>query len=85
MDIARQIYDMREQAGLTQAQLAKLMNVDKKVIIQLEDADYEDRPLEMLGAIMLALQKKYTINVTPKKRSRKSAAPSAAQPQASPS
>ena len=40
LKIAGQIYDLRTQAGLSQAQLAKLVGTTQSVISRLEDADY---------------------------------------------
>jgi DNA-binding XRE family transcriptional regulator len=39
--VARKIYELRKQAGLTQQQLAKLVGTTTSVISRLEDADYE--------------------------------------------
>ena len=39
-DIARKIFALRTQGGLTQAQLAKLTGTTASVICRLEDADY---------------------------------------------
>ena len=39
VDIARAIYDMRAQAGLTQRQLAKKVGTTASAICRLEDAD----------------------------------------------
>ncbi len=40
-EIARKVYDLRDKAGLTQRQLAKLVGTTASVICRLEDADYE--------------------------------------------
>jgi len=40
-EIARRIYELREQAGLTQERLARLVGTTPSVISRLEDADYE--------------------------------------------
>jgi ribosome-binding protein aMBF1 (putative translation factor) len=39
-DIAFQIRDLREQAGLTQKQLAELVGTKQSNIARIEDADY---------------------------------------------
>jgi ribosome-binding protein aMBF1 (putative translation factor) len=44
-EIARQIYDLRTEAGLTQQELAKLLGTDPSVIDGLEEADYEGNAL----------------------------------------
>lgn len=50
-EIARNICELREAAGLTQTQLAKLIGTTASVICRLEDADYEGHSLEMLRRI----------------------------------
>ena len=50
-EIAQLIYDSRTKAGLTQQQLADLIHVEKSVIEDIEDADYQDNPLIMLQKI----------------------------------
>jgi predicted transcriptional regulator len=49
------IYDVREQAGLTQRQLADLVGTTQSVIARLEDADYDGHSLSMLARIASAL------------------------------
>ena len=39
--VARMIYDLRSDAGLTQKELAELVGTTQSVISRLEDADYE--------------------------------------------
>ncbi len=53
--IAEQIYMMRQQAGLTQKQLANLVGTTQSVISRLEDADYEGHSLAMLHRVAEAL------------------------------
>src|SRR5436305_52583 len=40
-ELSRLVYDLRTQAKLTQAQLAKRVGTTQSVISRLEDADYE--------------------------------------------
>lgn len=54
-DIAVQIYEMRSRAGLTQKELADLVNTTQSVISRLEDADYTGHTLKMLDRIASAL------------------------------
>jgi DNA-binding XRE family transcriptional regulator len=63
--IARQIHDLREEAGLTQRELAKLVGTTASVICRLEDADYEGQSLAMLRRIAAALQKRVEIRFVP--------------------
>ena len=53
--IAQSIYDARTEAGLSQAELAKLIGTTQSVIARLEDADYEGDWLSMLNKIAQAL------------------------------
>jgi len=61
--IARDLYDLRTKAGLTQRQLAKLVGTTASVICRLEDADYEGHSLLMLQRIAAALHKKVEIRI----------------------
>jgi DNA-binding XRE family transcriptional regulator len=60
-DVARKIYKLRADAGLTQRQLAKLVGTTASVICRLEDADYDGHSLAMLRRIAAALDKKVEI------------------------
>ncbi|AKV66030.1 MULTISPECIES: helix-turn-helix domain-containing protein [Microcystis] len=62
-EIAQLIYDSRTKAGLTQQQLADLIHVEKSVIEDLEDADYQDNPLIMLQKIATALNQKVKMSL----------------------
>jgi len=55
------IYNARTAAGLSQTQLARLIDSDQAVISRLEDADYEGHSLTMLRRIAHALGKKLEI------------------------
>ena len=59
--LARRIYKLREQAGLTQERLAKLVGTTASVISRLEDSDYEGRSLTMLNRIAAAMNKRVEI------------------------
>jgi len=72
-DVARKIFDLRTQAGLTQGELAKLVETSTSAISRLEDADYEGHSLAMLRRIATALNKRVEIRFVSVKR----AAPSA--------
>lgn len=60
--IARMIYEAREEAGFTQAELAGLIDTKQQVIARLEDADYEGHSLSMLQRIAKALGKRLTVS-----------------------
>ena len=65
-DIAQLVYDARTGAGLTQAQLAKLVGTTQPVIARLEDADYRGHSLRMLRRIAAALKKDVEIRFVPR-------------------
>jgi DNA-binding XRE family transcriptional regulator len=66
--IARQLYDLRVQAGLTQRQLASLVGTTASVICQLEDSDYSGRSLSMLHRIASALSSRIDLRFVPVRR-----------------
>lgn len=53
--VARQIYDLRTRAGLTQAELAQKVQTTQSAISRLESADYEGHSVSMLRRIADAL------------------------------
>lgn len=63
--VARKIYDLRTQAGLSQRALAKLVGTTASVICRLEDADYEGHSLAMLNRIAAALHRRVEIRFVP--------------------
>jgi transcriptional regulator with XRE-family HTH domain len=63
-EVARLIYDIRTNAGLSQQQLAELIGTTQSVISRLEDSDYEGRSLSMLDRIAQALNQKLTVAMT---------------------
>ena len=63
--VAQIIYDARTQAGLTQQQLADLIETKQSVIARLEDADYEGHSLSMLQRIAQALNQRVEIQLMP--------------------
>ena len=60
-EVARKINELRETAGMTQAELAKLVGTTPSVISRLEDADYEGHSLSMLRRIAASLNKRVEI------------------------
>jgi ribosome-binding protein aMBF1 (putative translation factor) len=67
-EIGTLIYQLREKAGLSQAQLAKRVGTTQSVISRLEDADYEGHSLAMLARIAAAVEQRVEIRFVPKKR-----------------
>jgi len=64
-EIAREIYDLRDQAGLTQEQLADLIGTDASVIDDIEEADYEGDFLAMASKIATALHRRVEVRLVP--------------------
>ncbi len=64
-EIARKIYDLREQAGLSQREMGKRVGTTGAVIAQLEDADYDGNYLLMLRRIAAALKRRVEIRCVP--------------------
>ena len=65
---AREIYELRHKAGLSQRELARLVGTTASVICRLEDADYEGHSLGMLRRIAAALNRRVEIRFVPAKR-----------------
>ncbi len=63
--VAQLIYDARTEAGLSQTELAQMINTTQSVISRLEDADYEGHSLSMLSRIAQALNREVKINLVP--------------------
>ena len=63
--VARMIFDARTRAGLTQIQLAELIDTKQPVIARLEDADYEGHSLSMLQRIAEALGQRLEVSFVP--------------------
>jgi ribosome-binding protein aMBF1 (putative translation factor) len=70
-EVARRIYKLRTNAGLTQRQLAARVGTSHSVVSRLEDDDYKGHSLAMLRRIAAALDKRVEIrfvSLRPKKR-----------------
>ena len=65
--MAQLIYSARKEAGLTQQQLADLIETKQAVIARLEDANYEGHSLSMLQRLGEALGQRIEINLVPTK------------------
>ena len=68
-EVARKIFELRTNAGITQARLAEMVGTTPSVICRLEDADYEGHSLAMLRRIGAALNKRVEIRFVPVRRS----------------
>lgn len=62
-DIARMIYELRKEAGLSQKDLADLIGTTQSVISRLEDSDYDGHSLPMLERIAKALNRRVTVSM----------------------
>lgn len=71
--VARKIAALREETGLSQRQLAKLVGTTASVICRLESADYEGHSLTMLHRIATALNRRVEIRFVPTTRRLRSA------------
>jgi transcriptional regulator with XRE-family HTH domain len=67
-EVARTIFELRQQAGLSQKELAERVETTQSVISRLEDADYEGHSLSMLNRIAKALNRKVQVVMRPKER-----------------
>ena len=70
-EVAQRIYELREQAGLSQTELAKRVGTTQSVISRLEDADYEGHSLAMLRRIAEVLGKRIEIRFVPANKPRR--------------
>ena len=61
IEVSELILAIRNEAGLTQRQLAKLLGTTASVICRLEDAEYEGHSMAMLRRIAAALGKRVEI------------------------
>jgi len=64
----RKIDDLRTAAGLTRAQLGKMVGTTTSAVRRLEEADQEGHSLAMLGRIAAALGKRVEIRFVPLRR-----------------
>lgn len=66
--VANDICSLRQQAGLTQRELAERVGTQASVICRLEDADYDGHSLSMLRRIATALDQKVEIRFVPARK-----------------
>ena len=67
-EVARMVYELRQDAGLTQKELAELIGTTQSVISRLEDADYEGHSLSMLSRIAKKLNHRLNVGMLPESR-----------------
>lgn len=65
IDIAYQIYDLRQAAMLTQTQLAKLLHTSQSNISRIESAEYESYTFKTLEKVTKALKARLEIKIVP--------------------
>jgi DNA-binding XRE family transcriptional regulator len=66
-ELARKIHQLREEAGLTQARLARMIGTTESVISRLENSDYSGHSLKMLRRVADAVGKRVEIRFVPRK------------------
>jgi transcriptional regulator with XRE-family HTH domain len=67
-EVAQQLYDLRDQAGLTHEQLAERVETEASVIEDIEEADYEFEHLEAIFRIATLLGKKIEVRFVPSEK-----------------
>ena len=72
-EVARKIYKLRTDAGMSQREFAKLVGTTPSVICRLEDADYEGHSLAMLRRIAAALDRRVEIRFVRLKKATRTA------------
>lgn len=65
VEVAEMICQIREEAGLTQRELAKLVGTTASTICRLEDADYEGHSMTMLRRVAQAVGKRVEVRFVP--------------------
>ena len=63
--LAGRIYDLRVNAGMSHAELAKKIGVPTSTIVRLEDTDYERHSLPLLRKIAAAFGMRLELNIVP--------------------
>ena len=67
-DVALQIAALRQQAGLSQKELAKLLKTSQQQVSRLESPDYEGHSLSMLRRVAEALNAHVRVIFEPEKK-----------------
>lgn len=63
--VARTVRTLRDNADLTQRELARLIGTTASVVCRLEDEEYEGHSLAMLNRIAAALNKRVELRFVP--------------------
>jgi len=71
-EIARQIFEMRTRAGLSQRDLAERVGTSASAICRLEDGDYQGHSLSLLKRVAAALDRRVEVRFV-RARGRRSA------------
>jgi ribosome-binding protein aMBF1 (putative translation factor) len=71
--IARQVYELREKAGMSRSKLARLVGTTQAVIRDLEEDDFDGHSVELLQKIAYVLGGRVEIRLLPKRGKRKTA------------
>lgn len=66
--VARQIYELRKQAGLSQRELAERIGTTQSAISRLEDADYDGHSISVLRRVAGALGAKIDVELDAPRR-----------------
>lgn len=66
--VARKVYQLRSDAGMTQKDLARIVGTTPTVIGRLEEADYEGHALSMLRRVVAALEEQAENQAAPAKK-----------------
>ena len=72
-DVALQLTALREQAGLSQSQLARLLRPTQQQVSRLESPAYEGHSLSMLRRVAAALHARVRVVLEPLAKAEKSA------------
>ncbi len=64
-DIARQLYRLRNDAGLSRARLSELVGTTESVIEDIEETDYEGDFLAMASRMANALHTRLEVRIVP--------------------
>jgi predicted transcriptional regulator len=68
-EVAHKIFQLRQNFGLSQVELARRMGTTRSVISRLEDADYKGHLLAMINRIAAAVERRVEIRIVSRKRS----------------